>query len=222
MLASSLASILAANTLTLSLYLGTDFTQVALLTGYHLLGVGVAGFIFVASARVWGKRHLYLLGSVLLVVGSAWAGASGKSYKSLVWARVIQGVGVAPFEALVNASVGDLYFVHVRISYWLFPRSLHPKSLALTLLSLATGQTHGSLQSGALWRCFHNASYCRKDYAYNRLALDILLCGHLRRRHASVRHILRAGNGIQALSVPQYRSDLYGQLPPAISTRIRP
>ncbi|KAI9724399.1 MAG: hypothetical protein M1812_000467 [Candelaria pacifica] len=113
-LASSLASILAANTLTLSLYLGTNFTRVALLTGYHLCGVGVAGFIFIASARVWGKRHLYLLGSVLLVVGSAWAGASGKSYKSLVWARVIQGVGVAPFEALVNASVGDMYFVHQR------------------------------------------------------------------------------------------------------------
>ncbi len=29
-------------------------------------------------------------------------------------ARVLQGVGLAPFEALVNASVGDLYFVHER------------------------------------------------------------------------------------------------------------
>lgn len=86
----------------------------ALLTGYHLCGVGVAGFIFVASARVWGKRHLYLLGTVLIIISSVWGGASGTNYKSLLWARVIQGVGLAPFEALVNASVGDLYFVHVR------------------------------------------------------------------------------------------------------------
>ena len=86
----------------------------ALLTGYHLAGVGVAGLFFVASARVWGKRHLYLLGTVLIIASSAWGGASGTNYQSLLWARIIQGVGLAPFEALVNASVGDLYFVHVR------------------------------------------------------------------------------------------------------------
>ena len=86
----------------------------ALLTGYHLLGVGVSGFIFVASARVWGKRHLYLLGTILIIVSSVWGGASKTNYKSLLWARIIQGVGLAPFEALVNASVADLYFVHER------------------------------------------------------------------------------------------------------------
>lgn len=86
----------------------------ALLTGYHLCGVGVAGFMFVAFARVWGKRHLYLLGTVVIIFSSAWGGASGKNYKSLLWARIFQGIGLAPFEALVNASVGDLYFVHVR------------------------------------------------------------------------------------------------------------
>jgi MFS family permease len=112
-IASTLSPLLAANTLTLSRLLDRDFTQTALLTGYHLLAVGVAGFLFVASARVWGKRHLYLLGIVLIIVSSAWGGASGTNYKSLLWARVIQGVGLAPFEALVNASVGDLYFVHV-------------------------------------------------------------------------------------------------------------
>lgn len=60
----------------------------ALLTGYHLCGVGVAGLIFVASARIWGKRHLYLLGTILIIVSSAWGGAAGKNYASLLWARV--------------------------------------------------------------------------------------------------------------------------------------
>ncbi|KAL8789845.1 MAG: hypothetical protein Q9213_000913 [Squamulea squamosa] len=113
-IASTLSPLLAANTVTLALYFSRDFTQMALLTGYHLCGVGVAGFIFVASARIRGKRHLYLLGTVLIIISSAWGGAAGTNYASLLWARVVQGIGLAPFEALVNASVGDLYFVHER------------------------------------------------------------------------------------------------------------
>jgi MFS family permease len=74
----------------------------ALLTGYHLLGVGIAGFLFVPSARIWGKRHVYLLGNVVVVVSCVWGGAIGKHYGGFLWARVFQGVGLAPFEALVN------------------------------------------------------------------------------------------------------------------------
>ncbi|KAF2221371.1 putative MFS transporter [Elsinoe ampelina] len=113
-LASTLSPLLAANTLTLTLHFRRNFTLIALLTGWHLLGVGLAGFIFVPSARVWGKRHLYILGTVIIIISSVWGGLSGKNYKSLLAARVFQGVGLAPFEALVNASVGDLFFVHER------------------------------------------------------------------------------------------------------------
>ena len=54
------------------------------------------------SARRRMKAHPTML----------WGGASGHNYRSLLWARIFQGIGLAPFEALVNASVGDLYFVH--------------------------------------------------------------------------------------------------------------
>jgi MFS family permease len=113
-IAATTSPLLAANTVTIALIFRRSFTDAALLTGYHLCGVGVAGFLFVASARVWGKRHLFLLGAVLMIISSAWGGASGTNYKSLLWARIIQGVALAPFEALVNACVGDLYFVHER------------------------------------------------------------------------------------------------------------
>lgn len=112
--ATSLGPILAANTITLSLWMSRDLTAVALLTGYFLLGVGFAGFFFVPSSRIWGKRHLFILGICILIASSAWGGAVGKNYKSFLWSRIIQGVGCAPYEALVNAAVGDLYFVHVR------------------------------------------------------------------------------------------------------------
>ncbi|KAF2474725.1 MFS transporter-like protein [Lindgomyces ingoldianus] len=113
-IAATLSPLLAANTFSLTLSFGRTFTEMALLTGYHLLGVGLAGFLFVPSARIWGKRHLYLLGTIIVIISTAWGGSSKKNYKSLLWARIFQGIGLAPFEALVNASVGDLYHVHQR------------------------------------------------------------------------------------------------------------
>lgn len=155
-MAATLGPILAANTVTFTLYFRTDFTQIALLTGYHLCGCGIAGVLFVASARVWGKRHLYLLGTLLLVVGSIWAGRS-RSYTALLWARVIQGVAVAPFEALVNASVGDLFFVHVSFSL----TDDTSTSMWLTWILLGTWQTHGAFKSLPLWGCFLHPRHCR-------------------------------------------------------------
>ncbi|KAJ5084359.1 Major facilitator superfamily domain general substrate transporter [Penicillium alfredii] len=113
-LCTTLSSILAANTYTIADYEEITFTDAALLTGYHLCGVGVAGILIVPTARVWGKRHLFLIGHILMIVSCIWAGASGKNHRSLLWSRIFQGVALAPFEALVNACVGDLYFVHER------------------------------------------------------------------------------------------------------------
>ncbi|KAF3767155.1 MFS general substrate transporter [Cryphonectria parasitica EP155] len=120
--ATCLGPILAANTVTISLYISKDFTDVALLTGYFLLGTGFAAAFFVPSSRVWGKRHAFLLGMIILIFSSVWGGVVGhhKNYNSFLWARIIQGVGCAPFEALVNAAVGDLYFVHQRGSRMAF------------------------------------------------------------------------------------------------------
>jgi len=113
-LASTLSSILAADSIILLLAFKKPIGTIAQLTGYHLLGVAVAGFIIVPTARIWGKRHQFIFGGVIIVLTSIWAAASGKSFKSLVAARFFQGIGVAPFEALINAAVGDMYFVHER------------------------------------------------------------------------------------------------------------
>lgn len=113
-LCTSLSSILAPNTLNIAEDEDISITDAALLTGYHLCGVGVAGILIVPTARVWGKRHLFLIGHLLMIISCVWAGASSSNATSLLWARVFQGVALAPFEALVNACVGDLYFVHER------------------------------------------------------------------------------------------------------------
>ncbi|KAJ4219974.1 hypothetical protein FSOLCH5_001138 [Fusarium solani] len=113
-LATALGPILAANTITIALDFSKDFTKVALLTGYFLLGCGAGAIFFVPSGRIWGKRHLFLVGICILIASSAWAGSVGTNYGSFIGARIIQGVGCAPFESLLNAAVGDLYFVHQR------------------------------------------------------------------------------------------------------------
>lgn len=114
--ATCLGPILAANTLTLTFHYQVPFTKIAALTGWYLLGVGIGAFVFVPTGRIWGKRHLFVIGTILLVATSAWGGASygPAKYTSMVWARVFQGVATAPFESLVNAAVGDLYCVHQR------------------------------------------------------------------------------------------------------------
>ncbi|PHH88193.1 hypothetical protein CDD83_7852 [Cordyceps sp. RAO-2017] len=113
-LAVCLGSILASNTLVLNAHFGVTLTKTAVLTGYFFLGTGVAAVFCVPSGRVWGKRHLFLIGICLVVLSTAWAGSVGRSYGSMAAARAIQGAGAAPFESLLNAAVGDLYFVHQR------------------------------------------------------------------------------------------------------------
>lgn len=73
-----LSSILATNTLTLVFIFSINFTQVAGLTGYFLLGVGCSSWITSASACIYGKRHTYVFGAILLLAGSIW-GACGAS-----------------------------------------------------------------------------------------------------------------------------------------------
>ncbi|GAB0136031.1 hypothetical protein EsDP_00004348 [Epichloe bromicola] len=132
-LATALGAILASNTLVVSAWYTIPLPDAAGLTGYYLLGAGCAAIFFVPSGRIWGKRHLFLLGIVIVIFSSVWAGAAGNfdhdkdpessflqseaqryHYRSLIGARVWQGVGTAPFESLLNAAVGDLYCVHQR------------------------------------------------------------------------------------------------------------
>ncbi|KAF2852509.1 MFS transporter-like protein [Plenodomus tracheiphilus IPT5] len=60
-----------------------------------------------------GKRPVYLVTTLGLAVSSFWA-AEVNSFGSLAAARTIQGLCMAPFEALIPASVGDIWHVHER------------------------------------------------------------------------------------------------------------
>ncbi|KAK9453590.1 major facilitator superfamily domain-containing protein [Dipodascopsis uninucleata] len=90
-----------------------SFTSVALLTGYHMLAAAIAAIFLTAFSRKFGKRPVYLFALVMQVAGNLWGGLA-TSYSSLLGARILQGIAIAPFETIINSSVADLYFVHER------------------------------------------------------------------------------------------------------------
>ncbi|KAI5846008.1 putative MFS transporter [Tricharina praecox] len=87
--------------------------QVALTTGLYMLGLGVGCVISSPTALIFGKRPVYLGGVVLFLAASVWSAAS-QSYSSLLIARIIMGIGVAPCESLPSATIAEIFFLHER------------------------------------------------------------------------------------------------------------
>lgn len=113
LLAAVLNPILATNTFQLVAAFKVTFTKVAMLTGFNVLALAIAALFFSATCRVYGRRHTFLLGSVLMLAGCFWA-AKADTYHSMLGARILQGIGIAPFEGLVQVVVADLYFTSQR------------------------------------------------------------------------------------------------------------
>ena len=67
---------------------------------------------------------------------SVW-GAFAKDYDSFLASRIVSGFGMAPYEVLVQCTIGDLYFVHQRAT-----------RIAAWNLFLLCGIAGGSLISG--------------------------------------------------------------------------
>lgn len=60
-----------------------------------------------------GKRPIYLAGFFIATIGCI-ANAVVTNLAGFTAARVIQGIAVTPIEMILNASVGDVWFVHQR------------------------------------------------------------------------------------------------------------
>jgi len=87
--------------------------QVALTTGLYMLGLGIGSVIMSPTAILFGKRPVYLLGAILLILSAVWCALS-PNYASLVVARVFQGIAVSPVECLPSATIAEIYFLHER------------------------------------------------------------------------------------------------------------
>lgn len=83
------------------------------LQGSCIAAIAVSSLICNSLAVKIGKRPVYILTSIGLMVSCFWAAAS-QSFGSLAAARAVQGFCMAPMEALVPATIADIWFVHER------------------------------------------------------------------------------------------------------------
>ena len=90
--------------------------QIEKLSSYPLLASGATCAIASILARYIGKRPIYLTSTTILSITCIWSALIGgkNQFGSFFAARILSGVGLGTFEALVLSSIGDMYFVHQR------------------------------------------------------------------------------------------------------------
>ncbi|UNI13500.1 hypothetical protein JDV02_000241 [Purpureocillium takamizusanense] len=98
----------------MAIHYNVSFTSIAALTAVPMILSAFTGLICVVTAKVRGKRPLYLASMVLLFIGSVWNATAGDSYASCMGARVVQGLGWGAFDTLVMGSIQDTYYEHER------------------------------------------------------------------------------------------------------------
>ncbi|KAI1205116.1 MFS general substrate transporter [Annulohypoxylon truncatum] len=89
-------------------------------TAWVVLMIGLSLFIFNPLAKKVGRRPVYILSSIIMLSGSIW-GALAKDYSSFLGSRIWSGLGMAPYEVLVQCTIADTYYVHqraTRIAIW--------------------------------------------------------------------------------------------------------
>lgn len=88
-----------------------SYATVSLLTAAPLILAVLTGFLSAILARLCGKRPLYLVGTLLTLIGCIWSVTITASFASCLGARLFQGLGWGIFDTLVLSSMQDTYFV---------------------------------------------------------------------------------------------------------------
>ena len=100
-------------TLDLAAQWGKSVNDIAQLSSYLLLVIGACIILYGPLAIKYGKRIIYIFGTITLIAADAWA-ARATSYNSMMGARCLSGIGQGAYEALSLAMIPDLFFVHER------------------------------------------------------------------------------------------------------------
>ncbi|KAF4312008.1 putative cycloheximide resistance protein [Botryosphaeria dothidea] len=100
--------------------LGISVNTLSQATAWLILTLGLCVFLINPVAKMYGKRPVYIVTIILLFIVSIW-GAVADNYSSFLGSRIIGGIGMAPYEVLVQATISDIYFVHeraTRLAVW--------------------------------------------------------------------------------------------------------
>lgn len=132
--------------------LSTSWVGVTALTGLPIMLGGLAGLKSLIVSQVIGKRPVYLVSSLLLLLSAFWTMHVTGNYSEFLVSRALSGLSWGMFEPLVLLSVKDMYFVSTLLifvtcrcdaNFFLRRMSGPSESLSITLLTLSL---HGELQ----------------------------------------------------------------------------
>jgi len=104
---------LAVVTAKLAVEFNVPITRAETTNTYWFLATAVACVLSSVSARIFGKRLIYLIAIFILFTSAVW-NAAAKTFDSLLASRIFYGLGLGAFESLPWSSIGDMYFVHER------------------------------------------------------------------------------------------------------------
>ena len=89
---------------------GLPIEKIENLSSYPLLASGVSCAVAAVLARIVGKRPIYVASTTILLITCIWSALIGTDFNSFFAARLISGIGLGTYEALVLSSIGDMYF----------------------------------------------------------------------------------------------------------------
>ncbi|PIG82246.1 hypothetical protein AARAC_000233 [Aspergillus arachidicola] len=88
-------------------------TQLSLLTGRCILGLGYANFLIVPFSNIFGQRFASISLAVLTLLTVLWE-ALATSHKAFLAARVVNGLTTATTEGIMMQVIADVFFLHER------------------------------------------------------------------------------------------------------------
>ncbi|TFK46315.1 putative cycloheximide resistance protein [Heliocybe sulcata] len=118
--------------------------------GDTILALGCFMMLQAPIAVKYGRRPVFLISMLLLFTCSIWSAVS-QGLPSFLVSRVFQGFGMAAYESLVTATIGDVFFVHqrgFRVAIWGLAISL-----GISIAPIANGYVIASNTLGWRW-CF--------------------------------------------------------------------
>ncbi|KAM7218614.1 serine/threonine kinase 16 [Rhypophila decipiens] len=105
-------------------------------TAWLIFTLAMVLFLTNPLAKLIGRRPIFIMAIMVMFATSVW-GAAVKEYNSFLASRIVAALGMAPYEVLVQCTIGDMYFVHERAT-----------RIAVWNLFLLTGISGGALIAG--------------------------------------------------------------------------
>ncbi|ORY54464.1 major facilitator superfamily domain-containing protein [Leucosporidium creatinivorum] len=101
---------------------GVSVDAVSSTNAWLNLATAVYTIVQGALATKIGRRPIFVSASLMQVVATIWS-ARSNGYNSFLGSRVISGLGMAPYQGLAGAAIGDVFFAHergLRVAIWSF------------------------------------------------------------------------------------------------------